>query len=88
MCIEPPGYPGKKTAEAKGQKFITCRVDAGGPDSQFILPDGMENNAGIGVGYLPHDGAQAEHQHDYGVVISRPETGSAEQSLKSPTLHR
>src|SRR4030042_2597273 len=70
MCIESPRYPGKKTAETKGQKFIACRVDAGGPDSQFILPDGMENNAGIGVGYLPHDSAQAEHHHDCDVVIS------------------
>jgi len=72
MSIEPPGYPGKKTAEAEGQKFVTCRVDSGGPDSHFILPDGMENNADIGIGYLPHDGAQAEHHDGDGVVISDP----------------
>src|SRR4030042_4776637 len=75
MCIEPTRYPGKKTAEAKGQKLITRRVDAGGPNSQLILPDGMENNASIGVGYLPHDGAQAEHNHDCDVVISNARLG-------------
>ena len=75
MCIESPRYPGKKTAETKGQKFIACRVDTGCPDSQFILPDGMENNASIGVGDLPHNRAQAEHHHDCDVVISDARLG-------------
>jgi len=75
MCIESSGYPGKEAAEAKGQEFIACRVDAGRSNSQFILPDGVEDNAGIGVGDLPHDGAKAEHK-DYGdVVISNSGPG-------------
>src|SRR4030043_125381 len=46
MRIEPPGNSGKKTAEAESQKLVACGVDAGGPNSHLILPDGGEGKGG------------------------------------------
>ena len=70
MGVEPACDAGKKTAQTKGQEFITGGVDSGGPHRQLILPDGMKNDPCVGIGYLPHDGAQNKHRDDVYVVIA------------------
>ena len=80
MCVQPPGNTCKKTAETKGQKLVTGRVDARGPHGQLIFSDGVENDTGIRVGYLPHDRAQAEHERHGNVVIGEAGPGKAIQT--------